>query len=539
MRHTTLLLRTLALCGCLVACAVAQRDERRADPVPGYLGNEREAQSSKLVARSSPQYQGPGDCERCHVRPQGVDDRNGTTKYFEMTEFATWEKLDKHALAGAVLKNRRSATMLKLLREADPKASADDCLSCHAACVNPSEVAGGNRDDLQAKGVSCEICHGAATAWLDIHWHLEKWRNNVDMTPKAKWAVGFVDLRDDVTRAKVCLSCHLGNPKEEVLEGNVTLPHRVVTHEMFAAGHPPVSGFEMETFAKAMPYHWTGKMPPQYAKYYGADRPGRLRSTRAMVLAALVALRQYARLVGDDAARRPAVDLAAYDCAACHHELTTASWRQARGYGGRAPGRPAVRSWPLALGIVASAACAEKGRAPLGTSGRLARAIGKFRNAVAAKPFGEGIEQAARDLEKEIATAIDDIDKQPFDQRRGLDFMRAIAENGASEPCDFETARQIAWCLRTVYSEIAKQMHDASVDAILAAMAGKEELALDLPSRADESSGTPSVGAADCTCVVNRSVPEALAAAAKYDVAPSRFQDQCRALVKALQPPLK
>ena len=32
----------------------------------------------------------------------------------------------------------------------------------------------------------------------------------------------------------MCLSCHLGNAREG----------RVVTHEMYAAGHPPLPGFE-------------------------------------------------------------------------------------------------------------------------------------------------------------------------------------------------------------------------------------------------------------------------------------------------------
>ncbi len=540
MRHTTLL-RALALCGCLAALVVANRlgSVSRADS-PLLAG-----QTAGTAAGRSPTYQGPGDCVICHDGGNANRARygNDSDKYFQLTELATWEKSDKHALAGEVLKNSRSETMLKLLKQSDPKASIDDCLSCHAVNVAPSAVAGENRDllvKLQAEGVSCEVCHGRASAWVDDHWHVEKWRNNKNMTPEAKSAKGFIDLRDDVTRAKVCLSCHLGNPKDEPIAAGVTLPRRVVTHEMFAAGHPPISGFEIETFAKAMPYHWTGKMPPQYAPYYGAERLGPMRSARAMTVAALVALQQYARLVGGDDAGRPALDLASYDCAACHHELTTASWRQARGYGGRSPGRPAARSWPVALGVIAVAACGEQGKP-------LAGAIENFRDAIAAKPFGDshGIADAAAKLDGAIAAAIAGLGKQPFDERKGLDIMRAIAENGSQRPCDFETARQLAWCLRTVYDDMPQGKQDAKVKEIIDAMAGKEELALDLPTRAEECPGAPAERvagtdpAAGRSCVVNRSVPQALAAAAKYDVAPSRFQDRCQKLVELLKPPLK
>src|SRR5262249_26486299 len=59
----------------------------------------------------------------------------------------------------------------------------------------------------------------------------------------------------------------------------------------------------------------------------------------------------------DAAARWPEVALAHSDCFACHHELELPGFRQQRGFGYLvpgleplrvAPGRPVVRTWPLA-----------------------------------------------------------------------------------------------------------------------------------------------------------------------------------------------
>ena len=48
--------------------------------------------------------------------------------------------------------------------------------------------------------------------------------------------IAFV-VRDPVRRTELCLSCHLGSTSE----------NKMVTHAMYAAGHPPLPGFEMET----------------------------------------------------------------------------------------------------------------------------------------------------------------------------------------------------------------------------------------------------------------------------------------------------
>jgi hypothetical protein len=525
MRRRSVLHRFLLPTCILIACGAARGlDSIAATDLPASAG-----QGTGVAG--GPKYQAPNECSQCHDKPQPVNETNGSTKYYNLTEFSTWKTEDKHALASAVLKNSRSKTMLKLLQEMNPNASVNDCLGCHAVAVIPAEVAGEKRDELIAQGVSCQVCHGPASGWEDDHWHIDRWRNNKSLSTKGKVDKGFVDLHDPVIRAQKCLSCHLGDPTEG----------KVVTHEMYAAGHPPISGFEMETFAKAMPYHWKRpvELPPEARNQLGA-----FHSTKAMTIAALVAVQKYARLVGDDVAHRPAspgtaaptdeknaarkqstLDLASCDCAACHHELTVASWRQSRGYGGHAPGRPAARSWPLALSAIAAAACGEQGKP-------LADAIREFRDAVAAEPFGkaDSIVVAATNLEKAVTAQIASISDQPIDEHKAFDIMRAIASAGARNSCDFETARQLGWFLRTVYGELPGPYHDANIDKILNTMSGKDLLALDIPARSGESTWKDASEPGECTCVVNESVPRALAAAAKHESNPSTFQTLCKQL---------
>src|SRR6185369_6909289 len=95
-------------------------------------------------------------------------------------------------------------------------------------------------------GVSCEGCHGPAgdsksadkllSGWLAPHQappvepydKTNHWRF---LTPQQKLEqFGFNDVRSQAAKTRLCASCHLGNMEQG----------RVVTHEMYAAGHPPL-----------------------------------------------------------------------------------------------------------------------------------------------------------------------------------------------------------------------------------------------------------------------------------------------------------
>src|SRR5262249_7861247 len=159
---------------------------------------------------------------------------------------------------------------------------------------------------------------------------------------------------------------------------------KVITHEMYAAGHPPLPSFELGDFSAAM-RHWN-EIPEQLAKI-NAERPrnaeqltrdfallqqqlGETKNTvpalKTLLYGAVLTLRQSVQLLADEAAgkvNRPAAsskaagetaadravwpEFALYDCAMCHHDLRYPAWRQTRAQG--SPGRPQIPRWPQAL----------------------------------------------------------------------------------------------------------------------------------------------------------------------------------------------
>ncbi len=340
-------------------------------------------------------YVGAQRCGRtgCHS--------NGEAKLSDLVlgdEFKHWEQKDlKHRHAFDVLdpkaeKNETTRRMAELLPGINFQ-SDSRCLACHAvdnrAAVHskegPTIVEEKTLEDLirdrVALGVSCEACHGPASAWLKNHdsWNNEKFREwsadkkntPADQLPAKlakvkselvaqKAVAGMVDVRDPVVRAKLCLSCHQGN----IGEG------KFVTHEMFAAGHPPLPPFEIESSIDRMHFHWqpTEEKAVQIQEFLDFHRPDRARS---VVLEGLIAQRQALQMIADQAAasakpNRVAAhagmtDFALYSCSACHHELTYPSPRQRRGYGDRSPGRPALSDWSARFAKVSLLAIAADG----------------------------------------------------------------------------------------------------------------------------------------------------------------------------------
>jgi hypothetical protein len=254
------------------------------------------------------------------------------------------------------------------------------------------------------------------------------------------------DLRDPVLKAENCLSCHLG----EVASG------RVISHAMYAAGHPPLPAFEMETFSRAMGPHWKRvweKAPRVQAAAAAAGYHTEAASeTHRALVGTLVALRSSATLVQDYArvaaepGDRPAApwpELALYDCQACHHDLRIPSPRQAAGYGQLVPGRPTFVRWPRAAAGVALAVAGQ----PDDVDGLLSPWVEVLNR----RPFG-----ANADLEPGATESLERIDAAIHTLRAihrddGLDERRReIAErlSAAGMRCgDFDSARLVAWIM--------------------------------------------------------------------------------------------
>ena len=201
----------------------------------------------------------------------------------------------------------------------------------------------------------------------------------------------MTNLRDPVRRSELCASCHIGNYSQG----------KVITHAMYAAGHPPLPGFEPASFGQQQPRHWkyrreTLHAPDLVNRKVNPSATDDLEQTQLVAAGGLVVLRESIRLFADQAgaaiANHEAVAwpaLARFDCAACHHDLQSggsAPWRQTRGFPG-APGRPASPAWPLALVPLAL----EAGD-PSHAQDRTAqwnRNLDMFRTALAVQPFGE------------------------------------------------------------------------------------------------------------------------------------------------------
>ena len=217
---------------------------------------------------------------------------------------------------------------------------------------------------ILAEGVACEACHGPSSKYINDHSN-PKWRQLPFQVRSADY--GMLMVRDPQVRAKVCLSCHVGNVEQG----------KVITHEMYAAGHPPLPSFELRHFGDAM-RHWSD-VPDQLARIQ-RDRPARADQLRkdltfiqeqlgenagtvpalkTALYGAVMTLRESAKLLSDQAGAAKGAGAAAneslvwpefalYDCAMCHHDLRYPAWRQTRLTG--APGRPQIPRWPQALG---------------------------------------------------------------------------------------------------------------------------------------------------------------------------------------------
>src|SRR5512132_3065494 len=106
---------------------------------------------------ASASYVGPGSCAAvaCHgsIRPVAGS-------RILQTEYSTWIAQDRHAHAAEVLSNPVSVRMGRMLGIGTPN-SAPKCLACHGLDVPEARQA----RTFVNEGVSCEACHGPASAW--------------------------------------------------------------------------------------------------------------------------------------------------------------------------------------------------------------------------------------------------------------------------------------------------------------------------------------------------------------------------------------
>jgi hypothetical protein len=351
------------------------------------------------------------------------------------------------------------------------------CLACHSGLplyemeVDPDHtglVKASLVEDVRLNsGVSCEGCHGPSgvelqadgmQGWLTAH--IQKDWRYLDPQKKAE-TFGYYDVRSAVSKTRMCLSCHLGNAREG----------RVVTHEMYAAGHPPLPGFELATFMDQEPQHWrTFREKPEQIREDFLEKTkdwrttewdeAALHDTQELMVAAVVNVAEYLRLNADliDADVRIPVesdhwpqhewpDLAQFACFACHHDLQHEGWRLTREPVG-APGRPTLYEWPFALlDVVLKSA---------GADTELAGAIREVKLAAVDTPFGdaEALKTRGRMLADRLDALAAKLERSTISRAAGEKFLRDLIAHSQAQTLDYDSARQLVWASRIVYEEL-------------------------------------------------------------------------------------
>ncbi len=377
-------------------------------------------------------YVGADTCKSCHEKPQ--EQYKDSFDFVRLDEYETWKNQDKHSRAFEVLQGERAQSIGKSLGIVVTEDAR--CLNCHAMNFQPARR--GRLFKLQ-DGVTCDGCHGPASGWLSDHIELD-WRTQ---PPAAKSALGMRDIRDPVKKAEMCLSCHVGNAAD----------NKVLTHAMYAAGHPPLPAFELETFCEKLPRHWrTMKEKPLAIQQQFNFDPAASERAKGVLIGGVVALRESMRLLAEQTGQGR-LDFAQYDCYACHHELQAKSWRQERGYAGM-PGRPSMPEWPSALVELAVHAAAPKDAQPL--LEELRTQLGKLRAAYDARPFGDPVQMAkaakeVADWTDQLLARLKPLKITETEARRLLLQLTAITERRTP---DYDSAWQLAWALDAMLREL-------------------------------------------------------------------------------------
>ena len=422
-------------------------------------------------------YYGSATCKSCHdCSPAKPTAFPAAKDFIRLDEWTIWNADDKHSVAYANLTTERGRRMAGLLHAADVTKPDVGCIGCHSASVEEIK----NRFHQGAEfnpseGVSCENCHGPYSGWGVKH--LDP---SFRTLPSAEWAkMGFVDLRSAEGQSEKCLSCHIGNSSEG----------KVVTHEMYAAGHPPLPSIEVATFANSLPRHWwlpAERGNQEINKALGFEE-GQLEQTKLAIVGAAVALKTSLKLLADEAKTgapgQAWPDYARFDCWSCHHDLKRDSWRQARGFKDGPPGRVPVSEWPLTLVEVGIDRLVLADPAAQSLRAGLQQHEKALFDQATVRPFGRkaSITQAAEDYAKWTDVLIKKLGASKFDKDVALKLLRSLVEKAEKSTPDYDSARHVGWTIKLLVDELGfKTLDRPKIDPIIAKLdAG---LKLTLPS---------------------------------------------------------
>ena len=415
------------------------------------LAQDRNAPRNRSVAAppsTSPepeQYIGPGSCAAtsCHGSVKPV-----AGSRILQNEYSTWIVQDKHSRAYQALTGdigERIARILKLNTKAE---DAPKCLACHALYTTPEQR---GRPFELSDGVSCENCHGPASAWLGPH-TTRGWAHEKSV------ALGMYDTPNVIHRTEKCLGCHLGTKD------------KFVDHEMIAAGHPDLF-FELDSFSAIMPRHW--KLPRESAPGIPAEDAA-WAGVRDWSAGQAVQLRaEMDRLVwrarGERFDKKDVwPEYSELSCFACHHSLSPAkdSWRQEHGFAGRRPGDPAWNSsryavFRLLAKQIDPANAQELDRRISEVSGEMSQ-LNPDRSAVAASA------SAAAPIAQRFAERLA---AMQYDQALVLRMLHQISDDAEMiSLADERAAEQAAMAVDSLYIAYSKDAKPGNAEGVRAAI---------------------------------------------------------------------
>jgi hypothetical protein len=211
-------------------------------------------------------------------------------------EYPLWFQNDPHARSWQTICGEQSVAMMRRLgimqggRIVD-QAGFHKCLACHNTT---GRMPGTGVTARMAEGVGCAACHGPDQNWLHEHY-----RDPPD--PDTATALGFVDNKDLLTRARMCATCHVGDKDRDM------------NHDMIAAGHPELQ-YEFATYHSRLPKHWRED-----------SRCEAIDEAQLWLVGQIASLDASLTLLESRAHSSQATgvwpEFAEYDCASCHHQL--------------------------------------------------------------------------------------------------------------------------------------------------------------------------------------------------------------------------
>jgi hypothetical protein len=427
-------------------------------------------------------YYGAKHCSGCHNTKEFPNPAFDASKnHVKLDEFGTW-KLDKHGSAYENLKaSSLGKDMGRRLGNLDVTDRKTGCLGCHSASAEEMSLRrAGDAFQLQ-DGVSCENCHGPAEKWEGEH-SQQKWRKN---SAEQKAKLGMNDMRDPVRQAEKCLSCHVGNVAEK----------KVVTHEMYAVGHPPLPSIEVANFADNMRHWWLIREKPESKTDPALLKGNQYERSRLALVAAATALKTAMTQIAEEAAiDEPTVpgqawpDYARFDCASCHHELQRPSWRQERGFTLK-PGRPPIARWPIEVVRLGIDKLTLDDPSAKGLLDELKAHEEAINAATSVRPFGRKavLKEAASNYSAWAQDLARKLTNASYDEKTVRELLRKLFATVAERDLDYDAARHVAWTAWSLYRDLQTdgkdvpelQRKDAEVKALFSQIS--KGLNLDLP----------------------------------------------------------